>query len=55
MAKNAPPGPGRRGAVKGRSQFVGPGGHHVKRDAQTGRILDVKADLKPFKGVRKEK
>lgn len=55
MAKNAPPGPGRRGAVKNRSQFIGPGGHPVKRDTTTGRILDVKADLKPFKGVRKEK
>lgn len=28
---------GRRGAVKGRSQFLGPGGHHVKRDTATGR------------------
>jgi len=55
MAKNPPPGPGRRGAGKGRSQFIGPGGHPVKRDTATGRILDVKADLKPFKGVRKEK
>jgi hypothetical protein len=55
MAKNAPKGPGRRGAVKGRSQFIGPGGHHVKRDTETGRILDVKADLTPFKGVRREK
>jgi hypothetical protein len=55
LAKNPPPGPGRRGAVKGRSQFVGPGGHHVKRNDKTGRIMDVKADLKPFKGVRKEK
>ena len=55
MVKNAPPGPGRRGAVKGRSQFIGPGGHPVKRDKKTGRILNVKADLAPFKGVRKEK
>lgn len=55
MAKTAPKGPGRRGAVKGRSQFIGPGGHPVKRDATTGRILDVKADLTPFKGVRREK
>ncbi len=55
MAKNPPPGPGRQGAVKGRSQFVGPGGHHVKRDAATGRIMNVKADKAPFKGVRKEK
>jgi hypothetical protein len=55
LAKNPPPGPGRRAAVKSRSQFIGPGGHPVKRDTATGRILDVKADLKPFKGVRKEK
>jgi hypothetical protein len=55
MAKNAPNGPGRRGAVKSRSQFIGPGGHSVKRDTKTGRILDVKADLAPFKGVRREK
>ncbi len=47
--------PGRRGAVKDRSQFVGPGGHYVKRDSNTGRILNVKADQAPFKGVRKEK
>ncbi len=37
MAKNAPKGPGRRGAVKGRSQFIGPGGHPVK-DATGLRI-----------------
>jgi hypothetical protein len=55
MAKNPPKGPGRRGAVKGRSQFIGPGGHPVKRDTKTGRILDVKANLTPFKGVRREK
>ncbi len=55
LAKNPPKGPGRRGAVKGRSQFTGPGGRPVKRDTSTGRILDVKADLKPFKGVRREK
>ena len=55
MAKNAPPGPGRRGAVRGRSQFIGPGGHPVKRDIRTGRILGVKADKIPFKGVRREK
>jgi len=55
MAKNPPKGPGRRGAVKGRSQFIGPGGHPVKRDTKTGRILDVKADSTPFKGVKREK
>jgi hypothetical protein len=55
LATNPPKGPGRRGAVKGRSQFVGPGGHYVKRDRATGRIMDVKADQAPFKGVTKEK
>jgi hypothetical protein len=55
LAKNPPKGPGRRGAVKGRSQFVGPGGHYVKRDRATGRIMDVEADQTPFKGVTKEK
>lgn len=54
MAKNT--GSGHRiGPVKGRSQFTTPSGHPAKRDVQTGRILDVKHDLKPFKGVRKEK
>ncbi len=57
MAKNAPTGDGRRiGAVKGRSQTQTPSGHYVKRDAETGRFMDVKtSDKKPFKGVRKEK
>jgi len=50
MAKNPPPGPGRRGAVKGRSQFIGPGGHPVQARRPHGRILNVKSDLKPFKG-----
>ena len=43
------------GAVKGRSQFKTPSGHPAKRDTKTGRILNVKADKTPFKGVRKEK
>jgi hypothetical protein len=54
MAKNT--GSGRRiGAVSGRSQFALPSGHVAKRDAQTGRILSVKSDKAPYKGVRKEK
>jgi hypothetical protein len=53
MAKNPPKGPGRRGAVQQRSQFLGPNGNWVKRDAKTGRIMDQKADGTPFKGVRK--
>ena len=55
MAKNPPKGPGRRGAVRDRSQFLGPNGNWTKRDADTGRIMDQKADGTPFKGVRKEK
>jgi hypothetical protein len=57
MAKNPPTGDGhRKGAVRDRSQFQTPSGDWAKRDAKTGRILDVKtSDKTPFKGVRKEK
>lgn len=56
MAKNKPVGDNRRvGAVRGRTQFQTPSGHWAKRDAETGEIMNVKADLKPFKGVRREK
>lgn len=56
MAKNAPTGDGHRiGAVRGRSQTQTPSGNWVKRDAASGRFMDVKADGKPFKGVRREK
>ena len=57
MAKNPPPGDGhRKGAVKSRSQTKTPSGHYVKRDADTGKFMDVKTSSKtPFKGVRKEK
>jgi hypothetical protein len=55
MAKNPPKGPGPRGAVRQRSQFLGPNGLWTKRDANTGRIMDQKADGTPFKGVRREK
>lgn len=56
MATNPPKGPGRRGAVRGRSQTHNPSiGRHVKRDTGNGRFMDVKSDTKPFKGVRKEK
>jgi hypothetical protein len=53
MAKNTGKG-FRLGAVKSRSQTQSPSGF-VKRDAKTGRFLDVKSDGKPFKGVSKEK
>jgi hypothetical protein len=55
MAKNPPKGLGRRGAVRQRSQLLGPNGPWTKRDANTGRIMDQKADGTPFKGVRMEK
>jgi hypothetical protein len=43
----------RQGAVKGRSQVKTPSGW-VKRDTDTGKFMDGKADSQPFKGVRKE-
>ncbi|MBT8226152.1 MAG: hypothetical protein HKP61_06510 [Dactylosporangium sp.] len=53
MAKNTGDGY-RRGAVDNRSQMQLPNGHWAKRDTDTGRIMDVKSDTAPFKGVRKE-
>lgn len=57
MAKNPPSGDGHRiGAVRERSQTQTPSSNWVKRDANTGRFMDVKTtDKTPFKGVRKEK
>jgi len=57
MAKNGKPGDGHRdGQVKDRSQTHNPKNDKwVKRDPDTGRFIDQKADDKPFKGVRKEK
>ena len=57
MATNPPTGDGHRnGAVRGRSQTKTPSGHYVKRDAKTGRFMDVKtSDKAPFKGVKKER
>lgn len=57
MATNGKSGDNRRhGAVRDRSQTQTPSGHWVKRDADTGRFMDVKtSDKTPFKGVRKEK
>jgi hypothetical protein len=43
------------GAVKSRSQFQTPAGNWAKRDSNTGKILNVKADKGTFKGVRKER
>jgi hypothetical protein len=57
MAKNKEAGDERRvGAIKARSQIKNPvTGTWTKRDDKTGKFMDVKADAKPFKGVRKEK
>ena len=57
MAKNKQAGDDRRvGAVKARSQIKNPvTGTWTKRDNKTGKFIDVKADPKPFKGVRKSR
>lgn len=57
MATNPPEGDGRRnGQVRDRSQAYNPHNERwVKRDSDTGRFMDQKADDKPFKGVRREK
>lgn len=56
MATNGKSGDNRRhGAVRERSQVLNPKtGTWVKRDSNTGRFMDGKADGTPFKGVRKE-
>mgnify|MGYP003674093763 FL=1 len=55
MAVNRPYGDNKRiGAVRKRSQTQMNNGRWVKRDAETGRFMDVKSDDHPFKGVRKE-
>lgn len=55
MAKNKEAGDDRRvGAVKKRSQIKNKlTGTWTKRDDKSGKFMDVKADKKPFKGVRK--
>lgn len=57
MATNGKSGDNRRhGAVKERSQILNPKtGLYVKRDANTGKFMDVKTSGGKFKGVRKEK
>jgi hypothetical protein len=56
MATNPPRGDHqRKGAVRDRSQTFNPKTEQwVKRDAGTGRFLDVKEDGTKFKGVRRE-
>jgi hypothetical protein len=57
MATNPPKGDNHRiGAVRDRSQTHNPKNDRwVKRDDDSGRFIDQKADKHPFKGVRKEK
>ncbi len=57
MAKNKPYGDNHRiGQVKDRSQAYNPQNDRwTKRDTETGKFSDQKADGNPFKGVRKEK
>ncbi|NVO29689.1 hypothetical protein [Hymenobacter lapidiphilus] len=57
MATNPPTGDNaRKGAVRKRSQTFNPvTKQYVKRDAETGRFMDVKEDGNPFKGVRRER
>lgn len=57
MATNPPSGDNRRrGMVRDRSQAYNPGNQRwTKRDSDTGRFMDQKADDKPFKGVRRER
>jgi hypothetical protein len=56
MAKNKPYGDNsRKGAVKNRSQVLNTKTNlFVKRDAETGRFMDVKSSGGKFKGVRNE-
>lgn len=45
----------RKGEVRDRSQVYNPqNARWTKRDSETGRFMDQKADQEPFKGVRKE-
>ena len=46
----------RKGSVDDRTQLNldKKNGKFVKRDADTGRFIDIKEDEKPFKGVAKE-
>lgn len=57
MATNKPTGDDHRiGAVRKRSQLENPiTGTMTKRNKESGEFMDVKADDKKFKGVRKEK
>lgn len=57
MATNPSSGDGhRKGAIRKRSQVYNPKTDNwTKRDSDTGRFMDQKADNQPFKGVRRER
>jgi len=56
VSTNKDPNDGRlQGETRQRSQFEHPNGHWIKRDTDNGQFVDVKADDKPFKYVRKER
>jgi hypothetical protein len=59
MAVNRPIGDNaRKGAVRKRSQLktaMQGEEHFTKRSRESGQFMDVKADAKKFKGVRKER
>lgn len=57
MATNPPRGDNQRqGAVRDRSQVHNQHNDRwVKRNTETGKFIDQKADKNPFKGVRREK
>jgi hypothetical protein len=55
MARNTGRG-SRIGSVKNRTQVQNPKtGRFIKRDTETGQFINQKSDVKPFKGVAKEK
>jgi len=57
MATNPPTGDGHRnGAIRQRSQtYNSHNNRWTKRDTETDRFIDQKADTSRFKGVRREK
>jgi hypothetical protein len=44
----------RIGSVTNRTQNTAPNGNAIKRDTNTGRIIDQKTTPGPYKGVAKE-
>ena len=56
MAKNGRQGHGRVGPIKQRTQVHNPQNNRwIERNTKNGQFINVKADPKPFKDVRKEK